>query len=93
MAIDTTEKKLSLLSFGNGGFVLPLTLDGQAELQHLLGLYSGILVSEAAAASGAVISFAVRFTHIQEVSIEFASIQEAAVKFPHVQEQEARFSR
>lgn len=48
MAIDTTEKKLSLLNFG-----LPFwrTLPegdgsiGQGDRQHLLGLYAGILAA------------------------------------------------
>ena len=39
MAIDTTEKKLALLSFGRKGFTLPQTLDSTGELAHLLGLY------------------------------------------------------
>lgn len=48
MAIDTTEKKLSLISFGIGGLSLPVA-DGSlntGDLQHLLGLYSGISLGE-----------------------------------------------
>lgn len=44
MAIDTQEKRLSLLSFGRPGFTLPVA-DGSLDTgdrQHFLGLYSGI---------------------------------------------------
>lgn len=50
MAIDTTEKKLSLINMRSSRLTLPVG-DGsfdQGDLQHFLGLYSGIL----AAASG-----------------------------------------
>lgn len=49
MAVDTTEKKLSLLQFGKP-FVVTLPVgDGtidQGDRQHLISLYSGILAQE-----------------------------------------------
>lgn len=52
MAVDTAAKRLSMLDWGElaGGFPLP---DGgfsnQADRQHLLGLYNGILAVTGAA--------------------------------------------
>lgn len=44
MAVDTFEKRLSVLDFGRPGWCLPVA-DGsfdQADRQHLLGLYADI---------------------------------------------------
>lgn len=47
MAVDTKGKRFSMLNFGQGDALLPIA-DGsfdQADRQHLLGLYSGILAT------------------------------------------------
>lgn len=77
MAIDTTEKKLSLLSFGLGGYTQPEG-DGsfdQGDKQHFLGLYSGILASEAVLVPDRAclhITDAVRYSVVASDAVRYA---------------------
>lgn len=51
MAIDTTEKKLSLIGFGRSHRLTLPFADGsldQGDRQHLIGLYAGILAGAVA---------------------------------------------
>ena len=60
MAVDTREKRFSMMSFGDGAILHVLfESDGAVDLddrQHLLGLYSGIALAPPGGVAGQLLS-------------------------------------